>query len=120
MLKGRIEFMLLDDQKIVYETALAMARLSINGKKQVLIVEGEVVDELGRIKVDGIGRLNRNMYVVEAVGNSMEPVISNGDFCVFSSNSAGSRRGKIVLTQHINFYDADNSGSYSIFDSVFS
>ena len=76
--------------------------------------EGEVVDELGWIKVDGIGRLNRNMYVVEAVGDSMEPVISNGDFCVFRSNPAGSRQGKIVLAQHINFYDADNSGSYSI------
>ena len=40
MLRGNQEFVLLDDQKIVYETALDLARSSVTGKKQVLIVEG--------------------------------------------------------------------------------
>ena len=76
--------------------------------------EGEEVGELGWIQATGIGRLNRNMFVVKAVGNSMEPVIHNGDYCVFRANPAGSRQGKIVLAQHLNYYDADNSGAYSI------
>lgn len=76
--------------------------------------EGEIVDELGWIKVEGMGKLNRNMYVVQAVGHSMEPVIQDKDLCVFRANPAGSRQGKIVLAQHHNFYDADNSGGYSI------
>lgn len=76
--------------------------------------EGEIVDELGWVKVEGMGKLNRNMYVVQAVGHSMEPVIQNKDLCVFRANPAGSRQGKIVLTQHRNYYDADNSGGYSI------
>lgn len=76
--------------------------------------EGEIVDEIGWIKVEGLGKLNRNMYVVQAVGKSMEPVIQDGDFCVFRANPAGSRQSKIVLAQHLNFYDADNAGSYSI------
>ena len=76
--------------------------------------EGEIVDEQGWIRVEGMGKLNRNMYVVQAIGNSMEPIIQNGDFCVFRANPAGSRQGKIVLTQHHNFYDTDNSGNYSI------
>ncbi len=76
--------------------------------------EGENIDELGWIKVDGLGKLNRNMYIVQAVGNSMEPAIYNGDFCVFRANPAGSRQNKIVLTQHHNFYDSDYKGSYSI------
>lgn len=76
--------------------------------------EGENIDELGWIKVDGLGKLNRNMYIVQAVGNSMEPTIYNGDFCVFRANPAGSRQSKIVLTQHHNFYDSDYKGSYSI------
>ena len=40
MLKGNQEFVLIDDQKIVYETALALAKRSSNTNKNVLIVEG--------------------------------------------------------------------------------
>lgn len=76
--------------------------------------EGEIVDEQGWIKVEGLGRLNRNMYVVQAVGHSMEPLVHDGDYCVFRTNPAGSRQGKIVLAEHHNFYDADYTGGYSI------
>ena len=41
MIKGNVEFTLLDEQKLVYETALQLAHLANRtGKKQVLIVEG--------------------------------------------------------------------------------
>ena len=76
--------------------------------------EGEEVNELGWIRAEGIGKLNRNMYVVQASGHSMEPRINDGDFCVFRANPAGSRQGKIVLVQHTNYYDPDYFGSYSI------
>lgn len=76
--------------------------------------EGEEVSELGWIRAEGVGRLNRNMYVVQASGHSMEPRIKDGDFCVFNRNVAGSRQGKIVLVQHTNFYDPDYAGAYSI------
>ena len=76
--------------------------------------EGDDVSELGWIQVEGIGKLNRNMFVVQASGHSMEPRINDGDFCVFRANPAGSRQGKIVLVQHHNYYDSDYSGAYSI------
>lgn len=76
--------------------------------------DGENVEMEGWIKVEGLGKLNRNMYVVRAVGNSMEPKISDGDYCVFRANPAGSRQGKIILAQHRNTYDSDYCGSYSI------
>lgn len=76
--------------------------------------DGEDVAELGWIRVDGFGRLNRNMYVVQAIGDSMEPIIKDGDYCVFRANPAGSREGKIILAQHHSKYDPDYSGSYSI------
>lgn len=76
--------------------------------------DGDEVSELGWIQVEGMGKLNRNMYVVQAFGHSMEPRIHDGDYCVFRSNPAGSRQGKIVLVQHRNFHDADYSGGYSI------
>lgn len=40
MLAGNREFIMLDDQKIVYETALSMVRKASVDKKQVLIVKG--------------------------------------------------------------------------------
>lgn len=40
MLKGNNEFILLDDQKLVYETAIRTARGLHDGKKQTLIVNG--------------------------------------------------------------------------------
>jgi len=40
MLRGKDEFVLIDDQKLVFETALAAARKAASGPKQVLIVEG--------------------------------------------------------------------------------
>lgn len=78
--------------------------------------EGEPVDILNWIKVENMGKLSHEMFVVQAVGHSMEPLIHDGDFCIFRANPVGSRRGKVVLTQHRNFYDADNSGGYSIKD----
>lgn len=40
MIKGNQEFIMIDDQKIVYETALSLARKSSRDNKNVLIVEG--------------------------------------------------------------------------------
>lgn len=40
MLKGNREFVMIDDQKVVYETALSLARKATEDSKHVLIVEG--------------------------------------------------------------------------------
>jgi DUF2075 family protein len=40
MLKGNQEFILVDDQKVVYESALAIARSASDTRKQVVIVQG--------------------------------------------------------------------------------
>lgn len=40
MLAGNEEFVMIDDQKVVYETALKLSDKAQNGHKQVLIVEG--------------------------------------------------------------------------------
>ena len=76
--------------------------------------EGELVEKEGWMRVVGMGKFNRNMFIVQATGHSMEPRINDGDYCVFRANPAGSREGKIVLVQHTNFYDSDYSGAYSI------
>lgn len=40
LLKGNREFVLIDDQKLVYETVLDLARKAMTGQKQTLIIEG--------------------------------------------------------------------------------
>lgn len=40
MLKGNSEFLMIDDQKVVYENALALAKKASSTRKQVLIVQG--------------------------------------------------------------------------------
>ncbi len=74
----------------------------------------QVVNEEGWVKVQGLGPLSRGMFVIKAVGHSMEPRIQDGDLCIFRANVAGSRNNKIVLVQHHNVYDSENQGSYSI------
>ncbi len=76
--------------------------------------DGEPVQIQGWVKAEGVGRLNLNMYVVKAVGHSMEPYIHDGEYCVFRTYTGGSRQGMVVLAQHHNFYDSDNQGAYSI------
>lgn len=76
--------------------------------------EWQVVDENGWVKVEGVGKLNRNMFVVKAVGHSMESRIKDGELCIFRANVVGSRTNKIVLVQHNNHYDSENEGSFSI------
>lgn len=52
-------------------------------------------------------------FVIHAKGDSMLPDIKNGDLCVFEWYNAGSREGKIILTQS-NSHDADYDGQYTI------
>lgn len=52
-------------------------------------------------------------FVIHSKGDSMLPEIKDGDLCVFEWYNAGSREGKIVLTQS-NSFDADYDGQYTI------
>lgn len=76
--------------------------------------DGEMVENEGWMKAEGIGRLNKDMFIVRVVGHSMEPRINDGDYCVFQANPAGSRQGTIVLAQHRGYFDEDNAGAYSV------
>jgi uncharacterized protein len=77
-------------------------------------IEYQVVEALGWVKVESMGKLNRGMYVVRAVGKSMEPFIPDGGLCVFRANPPGSRNDKIVLVQHDNHFDSEYGGGYSV------
>lgn len=57
-----------------------------------------------------MSHLDESMFVVRAMGDSMKPKINDGDYCVFSRYTGGSREGEIVLVEGYNIkdYDSDN------------
>ena len=76
--------------------------------------KGREVEQDGWVKVDDCGKLDRDMFVVQASGRSMEPKIHDGDLCLMRLNPQGSRNGMIVLAQHRETYDPETGGAYSI------
>ena len=75
------------------------------------------VEAEGWLDITSLGiKANNSMFVVEAVGKSMQPKIHDGDLCVFelyNPDNAGSREGCIVLTQ-CSGKDDDYDCSYTI------
>jgi len=59
------------------------------------------------------GKDERN-FVSQVRGDSMEPRIKDGDYCLFRADVVGSRNDKIVLVQHHSIHDPDNGGRYTV------
>lgn len=80
-----------------------------------IIVPDNVAEGWVDISECGI-KTNKNMFVIFAVGSSMEPEINDGDMCIFElygPDNGGSREGKIVLTQSPD-EDSDTDCHYTI------
>jgi len=99
------------EEKKKYEDYLPVYSLKAAAGK---FGEGMNVEEEGWIKVDIGRKLSKQMFVVRAVGYSMEPLIPNGSYCVFRKYMGGSRQGKIVLVQHQSIADVETGGSYTV------
>lgn len=78
--------------------------------------DGEAVEPLGWVKADIGRKLDDRMFVVRAVGRSMEPKIRDGDLCVMRVLDAksGGTPDKPVLVQHRDATDPETGGAYSI------
>jgi DUF2075 family protein len=73
MMAGKPEFVLIDDQKLVYETALAKAREAQNGKKQVVIVDGGPGTGKSVVAVNLVAALNNEGWNVRYVSKNRAP-----------------------------------------------
>jgi len=66
-----------------------------------------------------MGRTTRSsfsssMFIAQVKGQSMEPRISDGSYCLFSFEVGGTRNGQIVLAQKAGAFDPDTGFSYTI------
>ena len=73
MLKGNQEFVLIDDQKVVYETALKLASKSTIGKKNVLIVEGGPGTGKSVLAINLLVELTQRQLVAQYVTRNSAP-----------------------------------------------
>ena len=58
--------------------------------------------------------LASSMFVVRVQGKSMEPLIPDGAYCLFTFEVGGTRNGRIVLAQHTDISDQDTGASYTV------
>lgn len=65
-------------------------------------------------RIAGNLRINKEMFIAQVIGKSMEPAIPDGSFCIFRFEKGGSRNGKIVLVESRQITDPETLQSYTI------
>lgn len=73
MLEGNQEFLMIDDQKIVYETALKLAKESRSDRKNVLIIEGGPGTGKSVVAINLLIELTNRKQVVQYVTKNSAP-----------------------------------------------
>jgi len=73
MLQGNIEFIMIDDQKLVYETVIALSRISTPENKHVLIVEGGPGTGKSVVAINLLAELTKQEKVVQYVTKNAAP-----------------------------------------------
>lgn len=73
MLSGNDEFVLIDDQKVAYETALSMMAKADKGEKQVFIIEGGPGTGKSVLAINLLVELTQRDYVAQYVTRNSAP-----------------------------------------------
>jgi hypothetical protein len=73
----------------------------------------EHVEMLGWRKIEN-KRLNKDMFIAQVVGKSMEPTIPDGSFCIFRFERGGSRNGLVVLVESRLVTDPETNQKFTI------
>jgi type I restriction enzyme R subunit len=66
------------------------------------------------IAIPSMHKLRRGMFVAQVIGKSMEPLIPDGSYCLFSAPVTGTRQGKIVLVQLRDATDPETGERYTV------
>jgi type I restriction enzyme R subunit len=66
------------------------------------------------VKIRTKRKLHRGMFVAQVFGESMEPTVPDGSYCLFSAPVTGTRQGKIVLVQLREGVDSETGESYTL------
>jgi uncharacterized protein len=72
------------------------------------------MDNLRWVEPPNGRRSSVDLFVAQVHGESMNRTIPNGSWCLFRTNPAGSRNGRIVVAQLRDYADPDNGGAFTI------
>ena len=71
-------------------------------------------DDVEWITWDTRTRFEQGMFVARVLGDSMEPQIPDGAYCLFRAPRGGSRSGNILLVRHSGITDPHTGGEYTV------
>jgi len=80
------------------------------GEPQIIANDGD----FEWVAVESRRRLAQGMFVAQVVGQSMEPVIPDGAWCLFRAPVEGTRQGKTVLVQLSHSIDPETGQRYTV------
>jgi phage repressor protein C with HTH and peptisase S24 domain len=66
------------------------------------------------VEFDAGTNFEPGMFVAKVIGDSMEPEIPNGSYCLFRPPQGGSRQGRRVLAWHAGVTDPHTGGQYTV------
>lgn len=73
----------------------------------------DIEDPIGYVEISD-RKLDDQMFVIKATGESMVPTISPDDYVIFRANPSGSRNGKIVLVELLSSTEPETQAKYII------
>ena len=76
--------------------------------------EQKLVETEGWVEVSGVRRRNENLFAVRAEGDSMNPLIGDGDCCVFEFREGTCDDNDIVLAEYSEVTGGETMGAYAI------
>lgn len=59
-------------------------------------------------------KLSPGMFVAQVVGQSMEPLVPSGSYCLFRPVPGGTKEGRKLLLWHAGVVDAETGGQYTL------
>jgi hypothetical protein len=69
--------------------------------------EEQAIEDQDWVELPESFRPQSGLFVTRVVGESMNRRIPNGSWCLFKTNPAGTREGKVVIVQHRDIQDAE-------------
>ena len=59
-------------------------------------------------------KLSPGMFVAQVIGQSMEPLVPSGSYCLFRPVPGGTKEGRKLLVWHAALTDSETGGQYTL------
>jgi len=111
----KVVFLKLVEEKEKFATALPFYDLAIAaGSLLESATPHEPEGWIDASELSTRGHFDDSMFISKIQGHSMEPIIPDGSYCLFTKRTEGTRNGRIVLAQKLGLHDVETGASFTI------